>query len=234
MKKLSLGVLFLTVSFLVHTASAQPHTGHAAVHGMLMFGAEKIFISHLPLFHAPHDYQVILEVEVPQEKKALYLKAVEQNPQSIFTVVPKPFVLATANSLPAQIQGDIFLGHFEKGGKLLLSQVLLKIKKNILFQKLNPESSAGNLKYLLFGSATEKFLAHIIGAKPSFDHIVKVDEVEADPSSAQGAQTVVTFQAPDKLPLDPSQNIQGANEQGKPVILKKMKDVYLETEELSF
>ena len=43
-----------------------------AIHGMLMVGTQTIFLSHLPMFHRPHDYQVILEVG---------LQAASSNPQ---------------------------------------------------------------------------------------------------------------------------------------------------------
>ena len=39
-------------------------TDKTSVHGMLIFGKEKIYASHLPLFHPPHDYQIILELEL--------------------------------------------------------------------------------------------------------------------------------------------------------------------------
>jgi len=33
-----------------------------AVHGMLLVGTNALYVSHLPMFHAPHDYQALAEV----------------------------------------------------------------------------------------------------------------------------------------------------------------------------
>jgi hypothetical protein len=38
--------------------------GTEGVHGMLLFGADTLYLSHLPMFMRPHNYQVILEVVV--------------------------------------------------------------------------------------------------------------------------------------------------------------------------
>ena len=38
---------------------------------MLVFGTEKVYFSHLPMFHAPHDYQAVIEVELPEATKTL-------------------------------------------------------------------------------------------------------------------------------------------------------------------
>ena len=35
-----------------------------SVHGMLLFGKENLYASHLPMFHAPHDYQVIFKLNL--------------------------------------------------------------------------------------------------------------------------------------------------------------------------
>jgi hypothetical protein len=45
---------------------ASVHSGHEhpAVHGMLVVGEGQLFLSHLPMFHAPHDYQIIMEVRL--------------------------------------------------------------------------------------------------------------------------------------------------------------------------
>ncbi|MBR1366611.1 MULTISPECIES: hypothetical protein [Bradyrhizobium] len=39
----------------------KPDAEHPSVHGMLMVGEARVLMSHLPMFHAPHDQQIILE-----------------------------------------------------------------------------------------------------------------------------------------------------------------------------
>src|SRR5687768_7566230 len=84
--------------------AAMSHTGgHAhhppagdrpAGHGMVVVGTETVFLSHLPMFMEPHDYQVILEAsfgagpgKVYAEDRKAHLKAL------VYTVAPEPFVL---------------------------------------------------------------------------------------------------------------------------------------------
>jgi hypothetical protein len=42
----------------------EPNPEHPAVHGMLMVGEARVLMSHLPMFHAPHDQQIILETSL--------------------------------------------------------------------------------------------------------------------------------------------------------------------------
>src|SRR5262245_41628455 len=62
------------------------HHDPAAVHGMAMIGESRVFLSHLPMFHRPHDYQVLLEVELSAELRDV--------PAALHTFVPDPFELA--------------------------------------------------------------------------------------------------------------------------------------------
>jgi hypothetical protein len=56
-----------------HDAHAGGHGGHpghggtgaddtTGVHGMLLFGEDVVYLSHLPMFMSPHNFQVLLEV----------------------------------------------------------------------------------------------------------------------------------------------------------------------------
>ena len=47
-----------------HSPQTGPQSDHAAVHGMLMVGEDRSLMSHLPMFHSPHDYQLLLEVNL--------------------------------------------------------------------------------------------------------------------------------------------------------------------------
>jgi hypothetical protein len=52
--------LLLSLAFL---AAASARADAPAVHGMVLFGGKQAaYVSHLPMFHAPHDRQLILKV----------------------------------------------------------------------------------------------------------------------------------------------------------------------------
>src|SRR3954467_13339522 len=80
------------VDIMVHPA----HHDHPAVHGMLVFGQQQILLSHLPMFHAPHDFQVLLLVRLRggvEDPEALYRQDRNESGESVYTWVPKKFVL---------------------------------------------------------------------------------------------------------------------------------------------
>lgn len=146
-----------------------------SVHGMLVVGEKAIFLSHLPLFHSPHDYQVILEARLPEAARKAYAEDRRATGERVYTVVPEPFVL------PEQVQGrrpfkaDLYRGHFERGGQAILEGVTVEIVRVVHFRRLNPADVAqGREDGLLFGRDGEAFLAHRIAAPPDFDQVVSL------------------------------------------------------------
>lgn len=163
MKKLLLlcALIFSTVSF-----SKSP-----AVHGMLLFGKKHNYISHLPMFHEPHDYQLISEVELKDFEPGTLSKYEKAKLQSgIFTLVPKPMEMSdlltgTIKSFTA----TIYKGHFERGGTKM-GDVIVSMKMILLGAKLNKDDKSSS-DFLSFGQDGEYFLAHVIKGKPSYDAI---------------------------------------------------------------
>ena len=45
-----------------HMNMEDMNMGEAANHGMLLFGEQAAYLSHLPMFGSPHNYQAIFEV----------------------------------------------------------------------------------------------------------------------------------------------------------------------------
>jgi hypothetical protein len=183
------GLTFLSALLVVGTASAQDHTHHhmtsdtPSIHGMLIVGTEKVFLSHLPMFHPPHDYQAIVEAEFDAPGLRMFKHAKANSTETIFTLVPeKTFVLPEMISNPTLFFASVYKGHFERGGTFV-TKVTVKIVKTIYFQKLDPNGmKPAEEKYLVFGSANEKFQAHIIQSKPSFD---EVSQLNSDGTKSQ-------------------------------------------------
>lgn len=169
-------------------------------HNMLVFGEKKIYLSHLPMFDgvnqdkteytAPHRYQVILEVSFlkgGQNLLNIYSDDRRKNAGvRIYTLNPEEFVLprlglgSPQSPLLSGFKAKIFRGHLEKGGQVVrgLDDVDVRVNRIIHFRKFNPHASQpAELKYLLFGSAQELFLAHYINKPPDFDQVlsIKVD-----------------------------------------------------------
>ena len=110
-------LLFLSLKSYSQTSEVR------SVHGMLLFGANKIYASHLPMFRSPNDYQVILELELDEKMKALYLEDKKQNPQeTVYTLEPEQFVLPDLVKNPAPFTANVYRGHFERGGKKIIEK----------------------------------------------------------------------------------------------------------------
>src|SRR5579871_2920801 len=107
-------------------AGAARAADRPAVHGMLVVGHQKIYMSHLPMFHAPHDYQAIFQVELSaagSDPKATYLKDSQTTGSKLYTFLPRPFVLAAAAAPGKSFTGDLYRGHFERGGTPIASEI---------------------------------------------------------------------------------------------------------------
>ena len=169
------------------------------VHGMLAFGEQTLFFSHLPMFDlnadrtqfmSPHRFQVIVQAAFTPEQMASYIKDRKANPKTQFyTIDPKPFVLTQvfepkgAPKLTA-VTATVVNGHFERDPHHHvpgLKGVKINIARVVHGREFDPRASKPpTLEYLLFGRGPERFLAHTIFAPPDFDHVLAVKSLSAD------------------------------------------------------
>ena len=148
-----------------------------SVHGMLLMGTSKIYASHLPMFHTPHDYQIILEIKLPKKLKEIYQQdRVKNSKETVYTLVPERFVLPEkVHTKNATFKASIYRGHFERGGKEIIESIEVSIKKLIYYKKFdNTVERPINLTYFLIGNKKEQFLIHLVSKQPDFDEILSV------------------------------------------------------------
>ncbi len=158
--------------------SSAARADHPAIHGMLLFGQQKAYASHLPMFHAPHDYQALFELSfkdlAKSETLALYNEA-KLSP-GIFTLVPELMDLTQVlNGTKTDFTAEIFKGHFEQGGQTL-GAVYVHVEKIVFSTKLNPTAPVIENNYYVFGTAGEYFAVHLIQGKPNFDSVASVNQ----------------------------------------------------------
>ena len=162
------------------------HEAHG-VHGMLLLGDEALYLSHLPMFSAPHNFQVILEVSLDDVAQDAYLSDRAAEPDAIHTFVPEPFSiteLSPEDEAPAQtlIPGDVFHGHFERGGEELVAGATAEVRSVVEFSELDVTAEHEGdrpLTYICFGHPGDLYLAHAIQARPDFDQILTARLVPA-------------------------------------------------------
>ncbi|GJJ00302.1 hypothetical protein RugamoR64_08400 [Duganella rhizosphaerae] len=147
-------------------------------HGMALFGGkEGLYASHLPMFHAPHDYQVILQVHVADPATDAALRRRLDGKTALWTIAPEKFELsrlAPASAAPLrQFKADLVLGHFEQGGKTQFAASTVVVDEVLMYRQLSPaQKSSANASYVQIGSGQQRYLVKQIDSRPDFDHIV--------------------------------------------------------------
>lgn len=151
-----------------------------AEHGMLLFGQETTYASHLPMFHHPHNYQLVMELELVDVPRAQTLEEYEflkDKGETFFTLVPEKMDLAQLISGKKVVfQALIYHEHFERGGKNL-GPVNVKVNLILYSKKLDAsQSQEPSNEYFVFGKNGEYFAAHVVKSKPSFDSILSISQ----------------------------------------------------------
>ena len=174
-----------------------------ATHNMLLVGEQAAYLSHLPMFNvlnpektdfaSPHRYQVILEVKFTNGNVNLtdvYRADRKNHPaEKMYTFNPAEFVLPeldpTGSSPRRMFRGNaVIRGHLERGGKAFIGDFEnppadgvfdVNVIRVVHFHKFAPNAAKpGQLQYILFGKASETFMAHFISQPPDFDQMLSV------------------------------------------------------------
>lgn len=157
------------------------HDDHdtTGMHGMLLFGREVLYMSHLPMFATPHNFQVLLRVALDDAADQVLRDDREAGDQSMYTFAPAPFPIAELDPggehpTRTSIEGRLFRGHFERGGQQIAAGAVAHVRRVVYFRELDVNAQPGDesLAYLGFGFTGRLHLVHQIGARPSFDHVV--------------------------------------------------------------
>jgi len=221
-----------------HTHHSKPATAAATdppgTHGMLLFGKAALYGSHLPMFHSPHDYQVLLELELSGPARTAYAASRRQfAEETVYTLDPERFVLPEMVAHPRPFLADVYRGHFERGGTCIAKGATVRIHRVVYFHRLNPAEAAAPLPaYLLFGNAQEQFLAHRIAGQPDHDQVLSVAAAPAD-AAAFSRRNYVEWQADSAFtfPL-PAPKVIPGQAANRPMPLQVLRSLYFETDDL--
>lgn len=172
---LPLSVILLTLS-----QAPAPAPVRMGTHGMVLFGGggAPTYASHIPMFHAPHDLQLVLQISLSHPT----WKAPPSFSDQGYTLVPEKLDLtALADGRVTAFQAAVFRGNFEAGGVELVKGAEVKVQKAVLVKPLSTATPAApSLSYLWLPGG---FLLHAISAPPDFDQVVRV---KGDSKAAAG------------------------------------------------
>ena len=153
----------------------KPSTDKASDHGMLVVGHDNVYLSHLPMFHSPHDYQLIFKAKLAPPDLDAYRADAAVHPDEIYTIDPtEKWVLPDVIHQGAAFDATLFRGHFERGGTPL-RKIHIEVDEIVHFRHFEPGHQARPQGWIAFGGGKEFFAAHRIEGAPDFDEIVQLD-----------------------------------------------------------
>lgn len=174
-------VMALMLALLAGAASCANAAGTTfGTHGMVLFGgSDGLYAAHLPMFHAPHDYQVVLRVRLADPAQDAALRAHLQESIALWTLDPEKFAidrLAPGAAQPlTSFRAAVVQGHFEQDGRKH-SEAQLLVDEVLHFRQLPMAvRSAPATRYLQFGAPERRYLVKLIESRPDFDHIFALD-----------------------------------------------------------
>ena len=172
----SLLVSSLLTALLISTSAQanqtqSDHSNHSLMgsHGMVLIyhPDEGFFASHLPLYHTPHNYQLIYKIQIAEPAKLIEL--IEND---MVTLLPENFHLSRLIAGERfSIETTFFKGHFERGGQANFTGEMT-FEKPILTKKVSATLMSEKATiYLAPISKEHAIFAHKIQKSRSFDAI---------------------------------------------------------------
>ena len=172
---------------------AQAPAVRMGTHGMVLFGkGTQLYASHIPMFHPPHDVQLLLQVELPKEARRDYS-------DGLYTLEPERFDLSAlmAGAL-TQFRATLYQGNFEGGGKVLRREVPVRVRRVLHATPLKAEAPAlPRLRYLVVGQGREAFLVHALGRAPDFDQVLSASFTKPLPEGVHVLELPASSNTPD-------------------------------------
>lgn len=244
----------------MHHPGGHPEPDAPDFHGMAVLGDSTAFLSHLPMIHSPHNYQVLLQGSFGSFNGA-YRDDRKAHPEArLYTFAPEVFALpdlfpGKAGERPARrsFTGDLFRNHFEQPHAhpempvKIASDVVVDVIDVVFHHRFAPDAQPPEqLTYILFGKGPERFFAHRITgpfqatSHREFDHLMAVDTQGLEVSDDQlrhGVEVTVTGR-----PNEPGSKLEERDKvaavaavdgQDVPVEIGARAELYFETGELA-
>jgi hypothetical protein len=220
------------------TATRNPAPAGFGTHGMAVFGGvDGLYAAHLPMFHAPHDVQMVMRFRLKDAATDLALRKNLSAKPALWTLDPDAFDLysfAPQHAAPLiQFQARFVEGHFERGGKERYTKQTVIVEEVIFYRRLDfakRVETAG--RYLKIGKQREQFLVKVIDRRPDFDIIVALNGPQTPVEKASSAAVEEVIIPTDGLKSPQLTALQTALDAQGPGQYRVANIIYFETEDL--
>lgn len=170
--------IFISISFNTLAFEEQElpplDPAYVGIHGMVLVAhSSRIYASHLPLYHKPHDVQLVYKIA---SKDIPFLNLVRD--ADMVTIKPKEFNLQRLmRGEQMTIIADVYRGHFERGGELIYQDKPIEFDKQLYVRELKElaKPSLWQQYDVINIGKTERIFIHKIAQPPSFDHLLLID-----------------------------------------------------------
>jgi hypothetical protein len=177
------------------------------LHGMALFGGrEGLYASHLPMFHSPHDVQVLMRIALRDAQADAQLRQALARAPQLWTLEPERFDLSRlqpgAAAPLSSFSARLVQGHFERGGVTRWAKVQIDVEALLLFNRLLPGlRQAERQRFFWFGQGREQFLVKWLDQRPDVDLIGRFDNAGA--LASQSTRRLLSLQSLVRGPLAP-------------------------------
>jgi hypothetical protein len=175
--------------------------GRVGSHTMIVFGGlDATFFSHIPLFGPPHDVQLVMQVKLDGGSLPRTFQ------DRLYTFVPETMSLDDViRGTKTDFTGRLYLGNVEQNGRLLLSNVRVRVTNVAFSRNLDRRATEPpNPDYLFIGKAPNTTRVRIIHSPASVDEIVPFSIAAGSSISDADLESgvILTAQSPVRPPTD--------------------------------
>lgn len=173
------------------------HKTAVGIHGMALFtDGETLYASHMPLANSIHAHQVIFSFSLSEGSEQALKTMLANN--ALVSLMPERFdLMKLIEGELLSFKGQLFAGHFERGGKKVLHQVTVNVKKVLLSTDLASDIKDNGTFFFIKTKGKNGLLVHRIVASPSFDQIIQATLVsQADSLNEKPLLLTLTNGAP--------------------------------------
>ena len=136
---LAMALPLIALPLMVRAAQAESAIGS---HGMAVFGGKAgLYASHLPMFHAPHDTQLVFRFHLADAAQDATLRKALATKPMLWTLDPQRFDLLRFSPGHAdpikQFRARVVEGHFERGGNERMAGQTVVVDEVLVFRRLS-------------------------------------------------------------------------------------------------